>query len=179
MKMMAGCVSTSSCAPSSVLLVAFPHVSNVLGLINPVKRGTGAPRRSACSCGRGTIRSAFPWTCRKLLRLLLFRDTDVRSDGNRCLQARRDLGMPPYQTGSNMAQTWKWSQLHSFVEGSLKRRRVHRTCRSCGLAAAIEFLNRWGEKCSGSVSRSSHDMPCPVQRSEGPENVVQPSQAIA
>jgi cysteine desulfurase/selenocysteine lyase len=135
-------------------LVAFPHVSNVLGLINPVKEICDRAHRAGALVLVDGAQSAphfsvdvqelgcdfFAFSAHKMLGPM----------GTGVLWARREIleGMPPYQAGSNMAHDVDLeSKSTHFAEGAWKFEagtpNVHG---AVGLAAAIEYLESLGRK---------------------------------
>jgi cysteine desulfurase / selenocysteine lyase len=135
-------------------LVAFPHVSNVLGLINPVKEicdrahragalvlvdgAQSAPHFSVDVQGLGC--DFFAFSAHKMLGPM----------GTGVLWARREIleSMPPYQAGSNMAHDVDLeSRSTHFAEGAWKfEAGTPNVPGPVGLAAAIEFLESLGRK---------------------------------
>lgn len=129
-------------------LVAFPHVSNVLGLINPVKDICERAHRVGALVLVDGAQSIphfrvdvqalgcdfFAFSGHKILGPM----------GIGVLWARRDIleNMPPYQAGSNMAHDVKLASAPShFAEGGLKfEAGTPNVPGAVGLAAAIEFL---------------------------------------
>ena len=133
-------------------LVAFPHVSNVLGLINPVKEicerahGVGA---FVLVDGAQSI-PHFPVDVQALgCDFFAFSGHKMLGPmGIGVLWARREIleGMPPYQAGSNMAHDVELEPAPShFAEGGLKfEAGTPNVPGAVGLAAAIEFLESAG-----------------------------------
>jgi cysteine desulfurase / selenocysteine lyase len=135
-------------------LVAFPHVSNVLGLINPVKEicdrahragalvlvdgAQSVPHFSVDVQGLGC--DFFACSAHKMLGPM----------GTGVLWARREIleSMPPYQAGSNMAHDVDLeSRSTHFAEGAWKfEAGTPNVPGPVGLAAAIEFLESLGRK---------------------------------
>jgi len=133
-------------------LVAFPHVSNVLGLINPVKEicdrahragalvlvdgAQSAPHFSVDVQGLGC--DFFAFSAHKMLGPM----------GTGVLWARREIleSMPPYQAGSNMAHDVDLeSRSTHFAEGAWKfEAGTPNVPGPVGLAAAIESLESLG-----------------------------------
>jgi cysteine desulfurase / selenocysteine lyase len=135
-------------------LVAFPHVSNVLGLINPVKEICNRAHRAGALVLVDGAQSAphfsvdlqelgcdfFAFSAHKMLGPM----------GIGVLWARREIleNMPPYQTGSNMAHEVDLeSKSTHFAEGAWKfEAGTPNVPGPVGLAAAIEFLESLGRK---------------------------------
>ena len=133
-------------------LVALPHVSNVLGLINPVKEicerahqvGAFALVDGAQSIPHVPVDvqalgcDFFAFSGHKMLGPM----------GIGVLWARREIleSMPPYQAGSNMAHEVELEPAPShFAEGGLKfEAGTPNVPGAVGLAAAIEFLESLG-----------------------------------
>lgn len=131
-------------------IVAFSHVSNVLGMVNPVKR--------MCEMAKGSNRIVVIDGAQSVPHL----PVDVRDLG--CdfmafsshkmlgpmgvgvLWGRRDLleAMPPYQLGSNMAHDLDTDSLH-LSEGALKfGAGTPNAAGAVGLAAAMRLLRSIG-----------------------------------
>jgi cysteine desulfurase/selenocysteine lyase len=135
-------------------LVAFPHVSNVLGLINPVKEICDRAHRAGALVVVDGAQSIphfsvdvqqlgcdfFAFSAHKMLGPM----------GTGVLWARREIleGMPPYQAGSNMAHDVDLeSKSTHFAEGAWKfEAGTPNVPGPVGLAAAIEFLESLGRK---------------------------------
>ncbi len=135
-------------------LVAFPHVSNVLGLINPVKEICHLAHRSGALVVVDGAQSAphfsvdvqeldcdfFAFSAHKMLGPM----------GTGVLWARREIleSMPPYQAGSNMAHDVDLeSRSTHFAEGAWKfEAGTPNVPGAVGLAAAIEYLESLGRK---------------------------------
>jgi cysteine desulfurase / selenocysteine lyase len=135
-------------------LVAFPHVSNVLGLINPVKEICNRAHRAGALVLVDGAQSAphfsvdlqelgcdfFAFSAHKMLGPM----------GIGVLWARREIleNMPPYQAGSNMAHEVDLeSRSTHFAEGAWKfEAGTPNVPGPVGLAAAIEFLESLDRK---------------------------------
>jgi cysteine desulfurase / selenocysteine lyase len=135
-------------------LVGFPHVSNVLGLINPVKEICDSAHRAGALVVVDGAQSAphfsvdvqelgcdfFAFSAHKMLGPM----------GTGVLWARREIleNMPPYQAGSNMAhEVDVESRSTHFAEGAWKfEAGTPNVPGPVGLAAAIEFLESLGRK---------------------------------
>ena len=135
-------------------LVAFPHVSNVLGLINPVKEICERVHRVGALVLVDGAQSAphfsvdvqelgcdfFAFSAHKMLGPM----------GTGVLWARRDIleSMPPYQAGSNMAHDVEIEPTPThFAEGGLKfEAGTPNVAGAVGLAAAVEFLESFDRK---------------------------------
>lgn len=135
-------------------LVAFPHVSNVLGLINPVKEICNRAHRAGALVLVDGAQSVphfsvdlqelgcdfFAFSAHKMLGPM----------GTGVLWARREIleSMPPYQAGSNMAHDVDLeSRSTHFAEGAWKfEAGTPNVPGPVGLAAAIEFLESLGRK---------------------------------
>jgi cysteine desulfurase / selenocysteine lyase len=135
-------------------LVAFPHVSNVLGLINPVKEICERAHRAGALVVVDGAQSVphfsvdvqelgcdfFAFSAHKMLGPM----------GTGILWARREIleNMPPYQVGSNMAHEVDLeSRSTHYAEGAWKfEAGTPNAPGPVGLAAAIEFLESLGRK---------------------------------
>jgi cysteine desulfurase / selenocysteine lyase len=135
-------------------LVAFPHVSNVLGLINPVKEICDRAHRAGALVVVDGAQSAphfsvdvqelgcdfFAFSAHKMFGPM----------GTGVLWARREIleSMPPYQAGSNMAHEVDLeSRLTHFAKSAWKfEAGTPNAPGAVGLAAAIEFLESLGRK---------------------------------
>jgi cysteine desulfurase/selenocysteine lyase len=135
-------------------LVAFPHVSNVLGLINPVKEICAHAHRAGALVLVDGAQSVphfsvdlqelgcdfFAFSAHKMLGPM----------GTGVLWARREIleSMPPYQAGSNMAHEVDFdSRSTHFAQGAWKfEAGTPNVPGPVGLAAAIEFLESLGRK---------------------------------
>ena len=131
-------------------VVAFSHVSNVLGMINPAKEMCALSK----AVGRIVVVDAaqsvphFPVDVRDLgCDFLAFSGHKMLGPmGIGVLWGRRELldAMPPYQGGSNMAHEVDLESMH-LSEGALKfGAGTPNVAGSVGLAAAIRFLNGIG-----------------------------------
>src|SRR6516162_10254726 len=129
-------------------IVTFPHVSNVLGAINPVKEICERAHRAGAVVLVDAAQSVphFPVDVQDIGCdfLALSGHKMCGPMGIGVLWARRELlaAMPPFQSGSNMAHDVEIdSALTHFAEGGLKFEagtpNVHG---AVGLAAAIDFL---------------------------------------
>ena len=135
-------------------VVAFPHVSNVLGLINPAKEICDRAHRVGALVLVDGAQSAphfsvdvqeigcdfFAFSAHKMLGPM----------GTGVLWARREIleNMPPYQAGSNMAHDVELESgsVH-FAEGARKfEAGTPNVPGAVGLAAAIEFRESLGLK---------------------------------
>lgn len=135
-------------------VVVFPHVSNVLGLINPAKEICERTHRVGALVLVDGAQSAphfavdvqeigcdfFAFSAHKMLGPM----------GTGILWARREIleGMPPYQSGSNMAHDVDIeSGSAHFAEGARKfEAGTPNVPGAVGLAAAIEFRESLGLK---------------------------------
>jgi len=135
-------------------LVAFPHVSNVLGLINPVKEICERAHRAGALVVVDGAQSVphfsvdvqelgcdfFAFSAHKMLGPM----------GTGILWARREIleNMPPYQVGSNMAHEVDLeSRSTHYAEGAWKfEAGTPNVSGAVGLAAAIRFLESLGPK---------------------------------
>jgi cysteine desulfurase/selenocysteine lyase len=135
-------------------LVAFSHVSNVLGLINPVKEICERAHRVGALVLVDGAQSAphFPVNVQELgCDFFVFSAHKMLGPmGTGVLWARREIleNMPPYQAGSNMAHEVDFeSRSTHFAEGAWKfEAGTPNVPGAVGLAAAIEFLESWGRK---------------------------------
>lgn len=135
-------------------IVVFPHVSNILGLINPAKEICERVHRVGALVLVDAAQSAphfsvdvqeigcdfFAFSAHKMLGPM----------GTGILWARREIleGMPPYQSGSNMAHdVGIESGSAHFAEGARKfEAGTPNVPGAVGLAAAIEFRESLGLK---------------------------------
>ena len=135
-------------------LVAFPHVSNVLGLINPVKDICERAHRAGAFVLVDGAQSIphflvdvqalgcdfFAFSGHKMLGPM----------GIGVLWARPEIleNMPPYQAGSNMAHDMRLEPaLFHFAEGGLKfEAGTPNVPGAVGLAIAFEFLESQGQE---------------------------------
>jgi cysteine desulfurase/selenocysteine lyase len=135
-------------------LVVSPHVSNVLGLINPVKEICARAHRVGALVLVDGVQSAphFSVDVRKLgCDFYAFSGHKMFGPmGVGVLWARREIldNMPPYQTGSNMAHDLEMELAPThFAEGALKfEAGTPNVPGAVGLAAAIEFLESLGRE---------------------------------
>lgn len=133
-------------------LVAFPHVSNVLGLINPVKEICERAHQAGAFVLVDGAQSIphFPVDVQALgCDFFAFSGHKMLGPmGIGVLWARREIleSMPPYQAGSNMAHDVELEPAAShFAEGGLKfEAGTPNVPGAVGLAAAIEFLESLG-----------------------------------
>ena len=135
-------------------IVVFPHVSNVLGAVNPAKEICERAHRAAAVVLVDAAQSVphFPVDVQELgCDFLAFSGHKMCGPmGIGVLWARRELldAMPPYQSGSNMAHDLEIDTSPAqFADGGLKFEagtpNVHG---AVGLAAAINFLVSLGRK---------------------------------
>jgi len=135
-------------------IVVFPHVSNVLGAVNPAKEICERAHRAAAVVLVDAAQSVphFPVDVQELgCDFLAFSGHKMCGPmGIGVLWARRELldAMPPYQSGSNMAHDLEIDASPAqFADGGLKFEagtpNVHG---AVGLAAAINFLVSLGRK---------------------------------
>ena len=135
-------------------LVAFPHVSNVLGLINPVKEICERAHRVGALVlvdGAQSIPHFFVDVQKLGCDFFAFSGHKMFGPmGIGVLWARREIldNMPPYQTGSNMAHDVEMESAPThFAEGSLKfEAGTPNVPGAVGLAAAVEFLESLGRE---------------------------------
>jgi cysteine desulfurase/selenocysteine lyase len=133
-------------------LVAFPHVSNVLGLINPVKEICERAHQVGAFVLVDGAQSIphFPVDVQALgCDFFAFSGHKMLGPmGIGVLWARRDVleSMPPYQAGSNMAHDVELEPApFHFAEGGSKfEAGTPNVPGAVGLAAAIEFLESVG-----------------------------------
>lgn len=132
-------------------IVAFSHVSNVLGMVNPA--------RDICTLARGPNRIVVVDGAQSVPHVPV-RVNDLGCDflafsshkmlgpmGVGVLWGRRDLleAMPPYQAGSNMAHDVDLTSEH-LSDGALKYSAgTPNASGPVGLAAAIEFIRSLGQ----------------------------------
>jgi cysteine desulfurase / selenocysteine lyase len=135
-------------------VVVFPHVSNVLGLINPAKEICDRAHRAGALAVVDGAQSTphfpvdlqeigcdfFAFSAHKMLGPM----------GTGVLWARREIleNMPPYQVGSNMAHDVDVeSGSAHFAESALKfEAGTPNVPGAVGLLAAVEFLETLGRK---------------------------------
>lgn len=135
-------------------LVVFPHVSNVLGLVNPVREICERAHRVGALVLVDGAQSVphFPVDVRKLgCDFFAFSGHKMCGPmGIGVLWARREIldNVPPYQTGSNMAHDVEMELAAThFAEGALKfEAGTPNVPGAVGLAAAIEFLESLGRE---------------------------------
>lgn len=135
-------------------LVAFPHVSNVLGLINPVKEICERAHRVGAFVLVDGAQSVphFSVDVQELgCDFFAFSGHKMFGPmGIGVLWARREIldNMPPYQTGSNMAHDVETESAPThFAEGGLKfEAGTPNVPGALGLAAAAEFLESLGRE---------------------------------
>jgi cysteine desulfurase/selenocysteine lyase len=135
-------------------LVTFPHVSNVLGRINPVKEICERAHRAGALVLLDAAQSVphFPVDVQELrCDFLAFSGHKMCGPmGIGVLWARRELldTMPPFQAGSNMAHNLEIeSPPTHFAEGGLKfEAGTPNVSGAVGLAAAIAFLESLDRK---------------------------------
>jgi len=128
-------------------LVTFPHVSNVLGRINPAKEICERAHRAGALVLVDAAQSVphFPVDVRDLGCdfLALSGHKMCGPMGIGALWMRRELldAMPPFQAGSNMAHDLEIGVAPHFAEGGLKfEAGTPNVAGAVGLAAAITFL---------------------------------------
>ena len=135
-------------------LVAFPHVSNVLGLINPVEEICERAHRVGALVlvdGAQSVPHFFLDVQKLGCDFFAFSGHKMFGPmGIGVLWARREIldNMPPYQTGSNMAHDVEMESAPThFAEGSLKfEAGTPNVPGAVGLAAAAEFLESLGRE---------------------------------
>jgi cysteine desulfurase / selenocysteine lyase len=135
-------------------LVAFPHVSNVLGLINPVKNICERAHRAGALVLVDGAQSVphFPVDVQELgCDFFAFSGHKMLGPmGIGVLWARREIldNMPPFQAGSNMAHDVEIESAPTrFAEGALKfEAGTPNVPGAVGLAAAVKFLESLGRK---------------------------------
>jgi cysteine desulfurase/selenocysteine lyase len=135
-------------------LVTFPHVSNVLGLINPVKEiCERAHRVGALVLVDGAQSTPHFSVDMQKLGCDFFAFSGHKMFGPMgigVLWARREIldRMPPYQSGSNMAHDVELESVPThFAEGGLKfEAGTPNVPGAVGLAAAVEFLESLGRE---------------------------------
>jgi cysteine desulfurase / selenocysteine lyase len=133
-------------------LVALPHVSNVLGLINPVKELCERAHRVGALVLVDGAQSAphIPVDVQELgCDFFAFSGHKILGPmGIGVLWARREIleNMPPYQAGSNMAHDVEMEPMSTqFSEGCLKfEAGTPNVPGAVGLGAAIEFVESLG-----------------------------------
>jgi SufS family cysteine desulfurase len=135
-------------------LVVFPHVSNVLGLINPVREICERAHRVGALVLVDGAQSVphFSVDVQKLsCDFFAFSGHKMCGPmGIGVLWAHREIldKMPPYQSGSNMAHDVEMEALPShFADGGLKfEAGTPNVPGAVGLAAAVEFLESSGRE---------------------------------
>lgn len=135
-------------------IVAFPHVSNVLGAINPAKEICERAHRAAAVVLMDAAQSVphFPVDVQELGCdfLALSGHKMCGPMGIGVLWARRELlnAMPPFQAGSNMAHEVEIEPVPTqFAEGGLKfEAGTPNVPGAVGLGAAIAFLECFDRK---------------------------------
>lgn len=133
-------------------MVAFSHVSNVLGMINPVVHMSALAHNAGALVLVDAAQSAphFPVDVRALgCDFLAFSGHKMLGPmGIGVLWARRDLleAMPPYQSGSNMAHEIDVDSMH-LSDGALRfGAGTPNVADAIGLAAAIDFIKSSGQE---------------------------------
>lgn len=134
-------------------IVTFPHVSNVLGAINPAKEICERAHRAGAVALVDAAQSVphFPVDVQELgCDFLAFSGHKMCGPmGIGVLCARRELleAMPPFQGGSNMAHEVEIESVPDFAEGGLKfEAGTPNVPGAVGLAAAIAFLQSLDRK---------------------------------
>jgi cysteine desulfurase / selenocysteine lyase len=135
-------------------LVALPHVSNVLGLINPIREICDRAHRSSALVLVDGAQSVphFPVDVRELgCDFFAFSGHKMMGPmGIGVLWARREIleKMPPYQMGSNMVHDVEVNSLPTqFAEGCLKfGAGTPNVAGAVGLAAAVKFVESIGRE---------------------------------
>jgi cysteine desulfurase/selenocysteine lyase len=135
-------------------LVVFPHVSNVLGLINPVREICERAHRVGALVLVDGAQSVphFSVDVQKLsCDFFAFSGHKMCGPmGIGALWAHREIldKMPPYQSGSNMAHDVEMESVPShFADGGLKfEAGTPNVPGAVGLAAAVEFLESSGRE---------------------------------
>jgi len=134
-------------------LVTFPHVSNVLGRINPAKEICERAHRAGALVLVDAAQSVphFPVDVHDLdCDFLAFSGHKMCGPmGIGVLWTRRELldAMPPFQAGSNMAHDVEIGVAPHFAEGGLKfEAGTPNVPGAAGLAAAIMFLDSLDRK---------------------------------
>jgi cysteine desulfurase / selenocysteine lyase len=135
-------------------MVTFPHVSNVLGAINPAKEICERAHRAGAVVLVDAAQSV-PHFCVDVRAigcdfLALSGHKMCGPMGIGALWARRDLldAMPPFQVGSNMVHEVELGSAPAhFAEGALKfEAGTPNVAGAVGLAAAVRFLESLGRK---------------------------------
>jgi cysteine desulfurase/selenocysteine lyase len=134
-------------------MVTFPHVSNVLGAINPAKEICERAHRAGAMVLVDGAQSVphFSVDVREIGCdfLTLSGHKMCGPMGIGALWARRELldAMPPFQAGSNMVHEVELEYAARFAEGALKfEAGTPNVAGAVGLAAAIRFLDSLGRK---------------------------------
>jgi cysteine desulfurase/selenocysteine lyase len=134
-------------------IVTFPHVSNVLGAINPAKEICKRGRRAGAVVLVDAAQSIphFPVDVQELGCdfLALSGHKMCGPMGIGALWARRELldAMPPFQAGSNMTHEVEIESVPHFAEAGLKfEAGTPNVPGAVGLAAAIAFLDSFDRK---------------------------------
>jgi cysteine desulfurase/selenocysteine lyase len=137
---------------SRTRIVAVSHVSNVLGMINPIVKMSALARSAGARVFVDAAQSAphFPIDVQALdCDFLAFSGHKMLGPmGVGVLWARRELleAMPPYQSGSNMAHDIDTDSMH-LSKGALRfGAGTPSVADAVGLAAAIRFINSIGQK---------------------------------
>jgi cysteine desulfurase / selenocysteine lyase len=135
-------------------MVTFPHVSNVLGAINPAKEICERAHRAGAVALVDAAQSV-PHFCVDVREigcdfLTLSGHKMCGPMGIGALWARRELldAMPPFQTGSNMVHEVELESAPArFAEGALKfEAGTPNVAGAVGLAAAVRYLESLGRK---------------------------------
>ncbi len=135
-------------------MVTFPHVSNVLGAINPAKEICERAHRAGAVVLVDAAQSVPHFSldvCEIGCDFLTLSGHKMCGPmGIGALWARRELldAMPPFQAGSNMVHEVELESAPArFAEGALKfEARTPNVAGAVGLAAAVRFLESWGRK---------------------------------
>ena len=135
-------------------MVTFPHVSNVLGAINPAKEICERAHRAGAVVLVDAAQSVphFSVDVREIGCdfLTLSGHKMCGPMGIGALWARRELldSMPPFQAGSNMVHEVELESVPArFAEGALKfEAGTPNVAGAVGLAAAVRFLESFGRK---------------------------------
>jgi cysteine desulfurase/selenocysteine lyase len=134
-------------------LVVLPHVSNVLGLINPVKEICERAHRKGALVLVDGAQSVphFSVDVQKLgCDFFAFSGHKMFGPmGIGVLWARGEIldNMPPYQSGSNMVHDVELESTTHFADGALKfEAGTPNVPGAVGLAAAVEFLEMLGRE---------------------------------
>jgi cysteine desulfurase/selenocysteine lyase len=134
-------------------IVTFPHVSNVLGALNPAKEICERARRAGAVVLVDAAQSVphFPVDVQELGCdfLALSGHKMCGPMGIGALWARREMldAMPPFQAGSNMTHEAEIESAPHFAEAGLKfEAGTPNVPGAVGLAAAIAFLDSFDRK---------------------------------